>query len=58
MITVDLDGTKSEGLELSEAVELFDDDWFNIKATEKQLMACGDPKKLVFLLNKIKHMLS
>ena len=58
VVTVDLEGTKSEDLELSEAVELSDDDWFNINATGKQLVAYGDPKKLIFLLNKIKEILS
>ena|ERR1700744_3956873 len=57
-ITVDLENTEWEDLQFSESEELSEDDWFNIGAKEKKLIAYGDSKKLVYLLDRIKNILS
>ena len=58
MVIVDLEETESEDLRVTEKVEHSDIDWFNINVKEKQLVACGDSKKLIFLLDRIKDILS
>ena len=57
-ITVDLENTEWEDLQFSESEEFSENDWFNIGAKEKKLIAYGDSKKLVYLLDHIKNVLS
>ncbi|MGZ3763020.1 MAG: Imm53 family immunity protein [Mucilaginibacter sp.] len=57
-ITIDLEATKWEDLKFSENVELSEDDWFNIDVKGKRLILNGDSKKLIYLLDRIKEILS
>jgi hypothetical protein len=57
-ITIDLENTEWEDLQFSKSEELSEDDWFNISAKEKKLIAYCDSKKLVYLLDRVKNILS
>jgi hypothetical protein len=57
-INIDLEDTEFENIIVNEEEEISDTNWFFITVKEKQLIVFCDINKLIFMLEKIKNILS